>query len=86
MGDFICTFFLLISLSFTFQSSNFNYSSSSQCCGTRMAAQMIEYYQSSCHFAGPQKRYNQKMPLVLSNTLYKNMVSDCEMIPELIIC
>ena len=30
IGGFICTFSLLISLSFTFQSSKFNYSSSSQ--------------------------------------------------------
>ena len=39
-GVFICTFSLLSSLLFTFQSSKFNYSSSSQCCWTRMAVQM----------------------------------------------
>ena len=44
-----CTFLLLIFLSFSFQSSNFNYSSSSQ-------VQIIECYQSSCWFAGPQKK------------------------------
>ena len=32
MRGFICTFSLLVSLSFTFQSSKFNYCSSSQCC------------------------------------------------------
>ena len=31
MGCFICTFSLIISLSFTFKSSKFNYSSSSKC-------------------------------------------------------
>ena len=31
-------------------------SSSSQCCWTRMASQMIECYQFRCHFAEPQKR------------------------------
>ena len=55
-GGFICTFSLLISLSFTFQSSKFNYSSSSQCCWTRMAVQMIECCQFRCQFAIPQKR------------------------------
>ena len=34
-GGFICTFSLLISLSFTFQSSKFNYISGSKCCLTR---------------------------------------------------
>ena len=31
-------------------------SSSSQCCWTRMASQMIEFHQFRCHFAEPQKR------------------------------
>ena len=35
LGGFICNFSLLISLSFTFQSSKFNYSSSHQCCQSR---------------------------------------------------
>ena len=34
-------------------------SSSSQCCWTRMASQIIECYQFRCHFAEPQKRYDQ---------------------------
>ena len=49
MVGFICTFSLLISLSFTFQSSKFNYSSSSQW-------QLKWLSQFRCQFAVPQKR------------------------------
>ena len=46
MGGFICTSPSWLS----------GTSSSSQCCWTRMASQMIEFYQFRCHFAEPQKR------------------------------
>ena len=42
--------------------------SSSQCCRTRMASQMIECYQFGCHFDEPKMRQDQNRSLVLSNT------------------
>ena len=46
LGGFICTSLSWLSLT----------SSSSRCCWTRMASQMIECYQFRCHFAEPQNR------------------------------
>ena len=41
-----------------------------------MASQMIECYQSRCHFAEPQKRWDQNRPLVvLDNTPYQNILN-----------
>ena len=45
-GVFICTSPSWLSVT----------NSSSQCCWTRMASQMIECYQLRCHYAEPQKR------------------------------
>ena len=53
IGGFICTFSLLSSLSFTFQSSKFNYSSSSQ-----WQLKWLSQFrcQFRCQFAVPHKR------------------------------
>ena len=74
LEGFICTFFLLIFLSIILQSSKFNYSSSTQCFWTRMADQIIESYQFKCNFAEPKKSLNQKIPLILSNRPYQNIL------------
>ena len=58
-------------------------SSSSQCCWTRMASQVIECYQFRCHFTEPQKWKDRDRSLVLSKIYSKIFWADCELIPEL---
>ena len=81
LGGFICTFSLLISLSFTFQSSKFNYSSSSKCCLTR-TDNSNESVQLSFHYL---KRDRTRRCFLFSVTCHIRIFwTDCEMIPELI--
>ena len=83
IGGGICTFSLLISLSFTFQSSKFNYSSSSKCCLTR-TDNSNESVQLSFHYL---KRDRTRRCFLFSVTCHIRIFwTDCEMIPELIIC
>ena len=80
---FICTFSLLISLSFTFQSSKFYYSSSSKCCLTR-TGNSNESVQLSFHYL---KRDKTRRCFLFSVTCHIRIFSTgCEMIHELIIC
>ena len=80
---FICTFSLLISLSFTFQSSKFNYSSSSKYCLTR-TNNSNKSLQLSFHYL---KRDRTRRCFSFSVTCHIRIFwTDCEMIPELIIC
>ena len=83
LGGLICTFSLLIPLSLTFQSSKSSYSSSPKCCLTRTDKSFASV-QLSFHYL---KRDRTRRCFLFSVTCHiRIFLTDCEMIPELIIC